>query len=396
MTHAVHFGAGAIGRGFIADLLHRSGYDITVLDVDRAVVDEIHRHRSFVLRRIDHDYAPYEIDRVDAVSSAEEPALAIAALLDADLITTSVWSNNLPRIAPLLARALLAREAAGKERINVIACENAMFASSMLRSAILEGGHGFSAERLDAVAAFPNAAVDRVVLLGEDRGRPTIDVADYFELALEKDALVDPGTMPITDATYTEDLRRYLVRKLYVVNAGHLWAGLSAKLHGISSVRDVFVSEELVAPVREAMMESAAYVREQYGFTAQEMNAYVAQSVRRYQAKGVDYGVDMVTRSPLRKLAPTDRLVGPAVGCELLGLPNHRLLEGVAMLLSLDLTGEPQGDELRQRVEHDGPGAALEIYSGITRGTRMHREVLSEYDRLQNLISSASADLRLR
>ena len=38
MKNAVHFGAGKIGRGFIADLLHDSGYSITFLDTFEPVV----------------------------------------------------------------------------------------------------------------------------------------------------------------------------------------------------------------------------------------------------------------------------------------------------------------------------------------------------------------------
>lgn len=30
---SLHFGAGNIGRGFIGDLLHKSGYDITFVEV---------------------------------------------------------------------------------------------------------------------------------------------------------------------------------------------------------------------------------------------------------------------------------------------------------------------------------------------------------------------------
>ena len=38
MKKAVHFGAGSIGRGFIGDLLHDTGYEIVLVDVDKNIV----------------------------------------------------------------------------------------------------------------------------------------------------------------------------------------------------------------------------------------------------------------------------------------------------------------------------------------------------------------------
>jgi mannitol-1-phosphate 5-dehydrogenase len=37
---AVHFGAGKIGRGFIADLLHDTGYEIVFVDVNEKVNED--------------------------------------------------------------------------------------------------------------------------------------------------------------------------------------------------------------------------------------------------------------------------------------------------------------------------------------------------------------------
>lgn len=47
---AVHFGAGNIGRGFVGDLLHDSGYEIVFLDVDTKMVNEINKSHSYKLR----------------------------------------------------------------------------------------------------------------------------------------------------------------------------------------------------------------------------------------------------------------------------------------------------------------------------------------------------------
>lgn len=53
---AVHFGAGAIGRGFIGELLHDSGYDITFIDVSEELVNQINKTNSYELYLINHNY----------------------------------------------------------------------------------------------------------------------------------------------------------------------------------------------------------------------------------------------------------------------------------------------------------------------------------------------------
>ena len=47
MKQAIHFGGGNIGRGFIGELLVRSGYEVTFVDVAEALVDEINARRSY-------------------------------------------------------------------------------------------------------------------------------------------------------------------------------------------------------------------------------------------------------------------------------------------------------------------------------------------------------------
>ena len=46
---AVHFGAGKIGRGFIADLLHETGYEITFIDVNEPLVQELNTYHNYYL-----------------------------------------------------------------------------------------------------------------------------------------------------------------------------------------------------------------------------------------------------------------------------------------------------------------------------------------------------------
>ena len=41
MKKALMYGAGNIGRGFIGQLFHMSGYEISYIDVNMAVIDQL-------------------------------------------------------------------------------------------------------------------------------------------------------------------------------------------------------------------------------------------------------------------------------------------------------------------------------------------------------------------
>ena len=72
MKKAVHFGAGKIGRGFIAELLHDSGYEVVFGDVVEELVDIVNQNHEYPLFLIDHNFEEKIIDHVIAYSNIKE------------------------------------------------------------------------------------------------------------------------------------------------------------------------------------------------------------------------------------------------------------------------------------------------------------------------------------
>lgn len=130
---AVHFGAGSIGRGFIADLLHDSGYDIVLVDVNQQLNQQINQKQLYHLYVIEENYQEKTINRVRALSPVTEAPAVIQEILTADILTTAVWADNLDKVAPTISEGLHRRFLQAKEKINVLACENAMFNSEILK-----------------------------------------------------------------------------------------------------------------------------------------------------------------------------------------------------------------------------------------------------------------------
>ncbi len=379
---AVHFGAGKIGRGFIAELLHDTGYEIVFVDVNEAVNQELNQYHNYYLYVIEENYRRKEIDKVSSLSPVTQAEEVIKAVVDADLVTTAVLADNFSKIAKNLAEGLKERLNAGKERINVIPCENAILCGDMLKKEIIKTGM-IEEEQLEQIAAIPNTAVDRMVFGTNRDGRDGIEIGKDHELVIEKDKLADPKQKPIRGAEYTDNLQKFLERKLYVINCGHAWSGYMAHLMGYKIIQDYFAKKTNVEMTRAVMKEVAALVEKKHGFSHEEMEDYVNFALNRFLTPGITDTVERISRAPIRKLGANDRLVGPASQCEKLGLPNELLLKGIAAAFLFDVKTDEQSVELLDYVKENGIEKAVSHFTGIKEGTRMFREIVSNYKSLK-------------
>ena len=377
MKKAVHFGAGKIGRGFIAELLHDSGYEIVFGDVVDALVDIVNKDHEYPLFLIDHDYQEKIIDHVIAYSNIKEPEKIIDAICEAEVITTSVMATNLPKIAPLLTQGLKKRLEQGGSKTTVMACENAIMGTDILKKAMIETGI-LTEEQIDEIAVYPNTAVDRMVFGGVHNGKEGIEIGDAFELAIERGKLIDPDSEPIKGAEYVDDLMMYLQRKIYIINCGHAIAGYYGQaLKGYEIVQDALRDPDLLPQIRAAMLESASALEKKYGFTHESLVDYMeTMMVKRFTTPGV------VDPEPIRKISHNDRIMGPANNCEAYGLDNSYLLKGVACALKFKAEDDPQADELQKYIADNGVEAAIVKYTGVEKDSRMYNKILEEYKKL--------------
>ena len=376
---AVHFGAGKIGRGFIGELLYNTGYEITFVDVNEKVNAELNKYHNYYLYIIEEGYKRKEIKNVSALSPVTQPSEVVEAVAKADLITTAVLADNFPKIAGNLAKGLKQRLAENAKRVNIIPCENALFCGDILKKEIVATGI-ITEEEVDKAAAIPNTAVDRMVF-GTDRDdRDGIEAGKDFALAVEVNKLTDPENPPIKGAEYTDNLQKYLERKLYTINCGHAWSGYMAHVQGYDIIQDYFAKEENVEMTRSVMLEVAALLEAKHGFTHQEMLDYITFAINRFLTPGIADPVSRISRAPIRKLGHEDRLVGPAYQCEERGLENEMLLKGIAAAFLFDVKEDEQSVELLAYIKEHGIEDAVTHFCGIEKDEKMFAKIVNYYN----------------
>jgi len=66
---AVHFGAGNIGRGFVAQFLHESGYEVVFADVSDDLIGALQKQSSYLVHEIGDDAQDHIVDGYRAINS---------------------------------------------------------------------------------------------------------------------------------------------------------------------------------------------------------------------------------------------------------------------------------------------------------------------------------------
>lgn len=126
---AVHFGAGNIGKGLIGLILSNADFEVIYIDADKKSVDLINKNNGFNVGIIGEN--DVIVSNVKAIHVSDRDNIE-NAILEADLITTSVGATNLVRIAPILLTNLLKRTSS----IDIIANENMINASDALKNEV--------------------------------------------------------------------------------------------------------------------------------------------------------------------------------------------------------------------------------------------------------------------
>ncbi|MFC5711381.1 mannitol-1-phosphate 5-dehydrogenase [Thalassorhabdus alkalitolerans] len=349
---AVHFGAGNIGRGFVGEVLNNNGYKICFVDVQQSLIDEINKKNSYQIELAQEKEESIEINDVYALNSQENKAEVVDTIARADLVTVSVGVSILPFIAPVLAAGLEQRVKAEGGPLHVIACENAVGASTTLKQAVKEELSESSWARISEMTGFPDAAVDRIVPNQRTDGSLDVKVEPFFEWIVEQQGMVKEENL--TGIKYVKNLTPYIERKLFTVNTGHACIAYLGFINGQASVAEALADESIRAQVEGALNETGRLLEEKYQFSNEEMELYHNKIIERFENTHLSDPVERVGRNPLRKLKSTDRLISPLSQLHQRGIEAPHLITVAAAAFLFDVQEDEESVKLQEMVDELG------------------------------------------
>ncbi len=353
MQNAVHFGAGNIGRGFVALLLTKSDFHVTFLDVNDKVIQALKQRGEYTVGLVGETMSVEKVTNVTGINSAKDPDAVFNALLAADLITTAVGPSILPIIAKQLVPAMIARCANDVQRyLNIIACENTIGGSHQLEIALRALLDDKTNAYLSQWVGFPNAAVDRIVPNQVNEDPLHVNVEPFFEWVVDSEKI--KGGLLIDGVHFTDRLDAYIERKLFTVNTGHASCAYAAYLKQIETIPEAMKDSEIVGFVESVIRETGQLIVSKYGFSLIEQETYIQKTLKRFANPYIVDEVVRVARSPMRKLSSQDRFVKPVSELVSLGLSADSLLRSMANALHYDYEGDSEAVQIQTMIREHG------------------------------------------
>ena len=381
---AVHFGGGNIGRGFIAELFHETGYEIVFVDVLDSIIEALQNAQSYTVTEVDEKGEKSKtITNYRAINSKYNEQDVAKEISEADVVTCAVGPSILKFIAPVIAKGIKARTMS--KPLAVIACENAINATDTLAN-FIKDPKNMDAEdvnNLPAKAEFGNSAIDRIVPTQPKDAGLNVVIESFYEWCVETTGF-SSGHPDINGVHWVDNLEPYIERKLFTVNTGHATSAYFGHHKGIQTIHESLADPEIKKVVNEALEETSQLIISKHGVSKEEQAKYVDAIIARISNPALADVTERVGRAPLRKLSRKERFIGPAAQIAEKGGKVDGLLKGVEMALRFqNVEGDDESAELAKIMSSMSADEATEKLTGLDKSHQLYEKIVPIVEKIQ-------------
>lgn len=363
--NAVVFGGGKISRGFIAQLLYRSGFHIIFVELDKNLVKSLNESGRYYVNVMGNPAESQWIDNYECICLEDIDGIA-SALQEADIAFTSVGGKNLNALAGTIALAFSKMyKNLNRRMLTIITCENWKEPASQLAEAIL---HKLKTRELQEAFTDKIGISEAVVMRSGVEAAENIQsidvnavsVTDYWELPIDK-SRIKGELIPFLGAEYKENFKGFLQQKLFTFNTTNATIAYLGCLRGMEFLWEAANDSEIVEIVHRVHQEINPAISREMGIPLEEQIRFSQKALKKYQDRSVTDFTERHARDPIRKLGPDDRIIGTLRLVEKQGLPYEGLALTAAAAIYYPVTNpkDPTALKLKELREKQGIDGVL-------------------------------------
>ena len=344
---ALIFGAGKVGRGFLADLLYNSGWSVRFVDSDESVVAELNRMGHHVVHRLNEYASEQRIRNCGATLTGSKDMMKW--IDEADLLLTSIGAGNLESWCEQVRSSLQAR--LNKGPLDIILAENHHSPARLVSKALAINNSGLGVIQSQIL----RSCIEPTEELREQHGALVLRIQDHQELPMDGDASKRPELLALVEGfSLRSNFELELTRKVYTYNSINAVISYLGHLKGYELLADAANDTAILSLAEQAGLEASEGLIAEHGFDRLEQEQWVSRALTKYRNHDIVDPIERQCRDPMRKLAANDRLLGPIMLCLKHELPCKALATGLLAAIRYDPDAEasardPSIGELRKK-----------------------------------------------
>ena len=334
----VIWGAGRVGRGFVADLFAPAGYQPIFVDQSESLIQSLRQAGQYTVvatrgpgEREDHPITDYQ-----ALTTAETESVA-QAITDTDLVAVAVFPKDFPTVAEQIASGLHGRRATRPDAtLNIILCTNLPHAGPAFWEPLLAALPPDTRAWAETYIGVVESLVIRMITAppAEELARDPLIVWTNGYAVFPVDRHAFKGEIPaVANLRMVDDMRAEELRKLYTYNTFHAALAYFGALRGCESIMDSFADYQVRTTATGVLAESSQALQAECGFPAEEMVVWLDGVQAQTENPALRDTVARYGGDPRRKLRRADRLVGPLLLARKHGIVTPYLTRAVAAAL---------------------------------------------------------------
>jgi len=313
----IQFGAGNIGRSFIAQVFSQAGFEVVFIDINEKIINELNNKGAYrvIIKKNREPDEEITVANVRAVNSRDKQRV-IEEIAETELIATSVGQGALKAVIPLIAEGIYTKyKGYPQNPVDIIIAENIRDGSSFFQELLsAELPEDFP---LPEYIGLVETSIGKMVPIMKDQDKEKDPVwvfaEPYNTLILDGKGFRNP-VPPVPSLKAVENIKAYVDRKLFIHNLGHASAAYFGFQNDPSQIYiyQVLENSEVMKKTRNAMEEAAAALLKEYpeDFTEKDLEDHIEDLLTRFKNRSLGDTVFRVGRDLYRKLSKNDRLVG--------------------------------------------------------------------------------------
>ena len=371
----VIFGAGAVGRGFIARLLAANGLTPVFVETDVQLAQRLNEVDGYIVHVTGAQKKECHVSGYEVLTPAQGGEIS-KALANCLFMATAVGGQNLETVARIVTSGLAGVSKQRGKPLNILLCENWPDAEKVLAEALLKAGcdkENFACVRC-SVERMVRGAENDLDLIAE--GGQTFYV-DKRTWKGEQGGVV----CGIEGLTFTDNIEAIYACKLYTSNAGGAALAYFGYLSSCHFLYEALEIREIRKNLTELLNVAKQCLIESFGLNEAGLERHLDELLnQRFPNRDLADTVQRVARNPIRTLGANERLVGLAHLMRRYALSTEPVSRVIGSALHYRDPADAESLELSRIINQKGARAILEDVCGFKRQERCFEECLEFYD----------------